>query len=98
MTPKQYLQQLPRINERINAKQERLDRLKSLAEKVTTGYGLTYTQGGKHLDRIAEIVCKIIDLTDELNNDIDKLVNLKSEAQKRIDQLDPRKPPPLGVG
>ena len=79
MTKKEYLSQAYRLDQRINSKLEQVESLNGLATKV----GSTLTGMPKNPNRatstMADAVTKIIDLQAEINNDIDRLVDLKRE-------------------
>lgn len=79
MTAKQYLAQLNRLDARIESNCEILERLKSLAEKTTTVYTEAKSGTSIRKDRTADIVCKIIDLQEKINKDIDDLIDLKTK-------------------
>ena len=79
MTAKEYLGQAYRLDQRINSKLEQVESLNGLATKVSS----TLTGMPKNPNRAtstrADAVAKIIDLQEEINNDIDRLVDLKRE-------------------
>ena len=79
MTAKEYLQQARFLDIRINSKIQQIASLNELAESCTatmTGMPKNPNHGGS---RMADAVCKIVDLQDEINRDIAKLVDLKRE-------------------
>lgn len=79
MTAKEYLQQALRLDERINSKISQLESLRELATKCTsTITGMPHNPSPSQ-SPMADAVCKIIDLQDEINRDIDHLVDLKRE-------------------
>lgn len=79
MTAKEYLSQAYRLDQRINSKIEQVASLNDLATKCTS----TLTGMPKNPNRasstMADAVGKIIDLQNEINRDIDRLVDLKRE-------------------
>lgn len=79
MTAKEYLQQALRLDERINSKISQIESLRELATKCTsTITGMPHNPSPSQ-SPMADAVCKIIDLQDEINRDIDHLVDLKRE-------------------
>ena len=79
MTVKEYLSQAHRLDQRIDAKIAQVASLNDLATKCTatlTGMPPNPNSGGSTM---ADAVCKIIDLQEEINRDIDHLVDLKRE-------------------
>ena len=79
MTARDYLSQAYRLDQRINSKLEQVESLNELATKVSS----TLTGMPKNPNRasstMADTVTKIIALQAEINNDIDRLVDLKRE-------------------
>ena len=79
MTAKEYLSQAHRLDQRIDAKIAQVASLNDLATKCSatlTGMPRNPNRGGSTM---ADAVCKIIDLQNEINRDIDRLVDLKRE-------------------
>lgn len=79
MTAKEFLSQAYRLDQRIDAKIDQVASLNELAAKCTStlsGMPGNPNRGGSTM---ADAVCKIIDLQDEINRDIDELVDLKRE-------------------
>ena len=79
MTAKEYLSQAYRLDQRIDAKIAQVASLNDLATKCTatlTGMPRNPNRGSSTM---ADAVCKIIDLQQEINEDIDRLVDLKRE-------------------
>ena len=84
MTAKEYLSQAHRLDQRIDAKIAQVASLNDLATKCTatlTGMPRNPNNGGSTM---ADAVCKIIDLQEEINRDIDRLVDLKREIVEVI--------------
>ncbi len=84
MTAKEYLSQAHRLDQRIDAKIAQVKSLNDLATKCTatiTGMPRNPNGGGSTMETA---VCKIIDLQDEINRDIDRLVDLKREIMEVI--------------
>lgn len=85
MTPKEYLSQYRTLDVEINSKLEQASQLRALAAKVSpsTGFG----SSGGISDRVGKTVAKIIDLENEINGDIDKLISLKSDMMRQINAI-----------
>lgn len=79
MTNLEYMEMAYDLNQRINTKLEMVSSLRSMGSTVTqliTGMPHSPNQGHSKLE---DTVIKIITLENEINDDIDKLVDLKSE-------------------
>ena len=72
MTAKEYLGQAYRLDQRINSKLEQVLSLRELTTKATATMSDMPGGGSRN-------VYKIVDLENEINADIDKLVDLKRE-------------------
>lgn len=79
MTAKEYLSQAYRLDQRIDSKIAQVASLNDLATKCSatlTGMPRNPNCGGSTM---ADAVCKIVDLQEEINRNIDRLVDLKRE-------------------
>lgn len=85
MTAKEYLRQLKTLDNVINAKLLERERIRALSTKVTAGNKERVQGGGS--GGIENAVIKMIELEEQINSDIDRLVNLKAEARLLIDEL-----------
>ena len=83
MTTKDYLRQIKTVDKRIDNKLEQVERLKSLRERVTTVLS-DMPKGGGEQDRIAIITQRIFELIEEINEDTDRLVDIKRDVYNRI--------------
>lgn len=87
MTAKEYLGQAYRLDQRIDAKIAQVSSLNDLATKCTAtlnGMPRNPNRGGSAM---ADAVVKIISLQNEINEDIDKLVDLKREMVTLIKRV-----------
>lgn len=84
---KQFLRQIRRLDNAINAKLERIHELQSLTTKITSVLSDDKIQGTQTPDKMAALICKIVDFEAEINADIDKLIDMQQLAYKLIDQL-----------
>ena len=79
MTAKDYLGQAYRLDQRINSKLEQVAALNDLATKATSTLTGMPRNPNRATSMVADAIAKIIDLQAEINNDIDRLVDLKRE-------------------
>jgi RNA polymerase, sigma-24 subunit, ECF subfamily len=85
VTAKEYLRQLKTLDCLIKAKLLEKERIRALSTKVTAG-NKERVQGGSS-GGIENAVIKMMELEEQINSDIDRLVNLKAEARLLIDEL-----------
>ena len=78
-TVKEYLQQGYRIDQRINSKIAQVTGLHELATKATATLSDMPGNATPNTHRMEDIIVKMIDLENEINADIDRLVDLKAE-------------------
>ena len=83
----EYLSQARHADVRINNKLEELSSLKALAEKVTVTYQKDMVDGSRDVHKREEIICKLIDLQNQINSDIDQLVDIKREVREMIESV-----------
>lgn len=79
MTAKEYLGQAYRIDQRINSKMEQIASLNLLARKATTVFSDMPRNSNRNIHRMEDVIIKIVDMESEINEDIDRLVELKKE-------------------
>lgn len=79
MTAKEYLSQARFLDNRINSKIQQISSLNELATKCTATISDMPHSPNSGGSTMADAVCKIIDLQEEINKDIDRLVDLKRE-------------------
>ena len=79
MTVKEYLGQAYRLDQRINSKLEQVLSLRELTTKATATMSDMPGGGSRNVYKMQDIIGKIVDLEDEINADIDRLVDLKRE-------------------
>ena len=84
MTAKEYIGQAYRLDQRINSKLEQVMSLRDLTTKATATMSDMPGGGSRNVYRMQDIIGKIIDLEDEINQDIDALVDLKREMVATI--------------
>ena len=84
MTAKEYLSQAYRLDQRINSKIEQISSLNELATKCTAALNGMPGSSDHGKSTMSDAIIKIIELQEEINNDIDKLVDLKREIVRLI--------------
>ena len=88
MKIKEYLMQAYRIDQRINSKLEQIASLHDLATKATVTYSDMPRNPNKGKSKMEDAIIKIMELEDEINHDIDRLVDLKTDITHLIKNLD----------
>lgn len=83
MTAKEYLSQYKDLNDSINAKLEQVGELRRKAQTVSSGSS-DGTHSSTPRDRIGEITARIVDLEREINEDIDRSIDLQREIRAAI--------------
>ena len=76
MTAKEYLSRYRWQNDRINAKLEQVAELRRKAQTVCSGSS-DGTHSSTPYDRIGEITARIVDLEREINEDIDRSIDVQ---------------------
>ena len=79
MTAQEYLSQAYRLDQRIDAKIAQVASLNDLATKCNATIGGMPRNPNRGASTMADVVVKIVDLQHEINDDIDRLVDLKRE-------------------
>lgn len=87
MNAKEYLSQAFHIDQRIDSKLAQVMRLRESATKCTQTISDMPRASSPNLQTLESTVCKIVDLENEINADIDKLVDLKAEARRVINAV-----------
>ncbi len=89
MNAKEYLSQALWLDQMILSKLEQLETLKSLSMKVTSSFTKEKICGGNiEKSKMESTMVKVIDLENEINADIDRLVDLKKDIQDTINMMD----------
>jgi DNA-directed RNA polymerase specialized sigma subunit len=88
ISPKEFLLQAARLDQRINSKLGQLSSLNELATKCTSTITGMPHNPSPSTSQLADAVAKIIDLKNEINADIDHLVDIKCEMVKVIKAVD----------
>ena len=87
MQAKEFLNKIRYIDMMIDCKLEQINGLRDRLTSIGSPMG-EKVQSQLNPDKFTDPVSKIIELENEINEDIDHLVDLKSEARKVIERLD----------
>lgn len=87
MIAKEYLKQAYKIEAKINADMEHIDRLRELAKKATTSISAERISGTSKHSRIEDCICRIVELQDDIKSEILHLINVKRNIQKIIENV-----------
>lgn len=87
MNAKEYLSQVMYIDQRIDTKLEQVMSLREAATKATATLSDMPRPDSPNVRSMEDTIVKIVDLEDEINRDIDRLVDLKAEARRLIGQV-----------
>jgi hypothetical protein len=82
------LGQAYRIDQRINSKLEQISSLHDLATKATSTISDMPGSATRNIHRMEDVIVKIMSLEEEVNQDIDMLVDIKTEITHLIKQVD----------
>lgn len=88
MMAKEFLRQAYRLNELINSDLEELQNLRELSRSVSSPVFEEKISGTKSTDPpFVRYVGKIIDLEKQIQQEVDRLVKLKSDIREAINQM-----------
>ena len=88
MMAKEFLRQAYRLNELINSDLEELQNLRELSRSVSSPVFEEKISGTKSTDPpFVRYVGKIIDLKKQIQQEVDRLVKLKSDIREAINQM-----------
>ena len=87
MTAKEYLSQAFHIDQRISSKLLQVMWLREAATSCTATLSDMPRPDSPSRQQMADTICKIVDLEREINEDIDRLVDLKAEARRAINAV-----------
>lgn len=88
MSTKDYLSQAYRIDQRINSKLAQVMSLRDLLGKATGTLSGAPKAATPNLHSMEDTIAKMVDLENEINEDIDALVDLKTEIMRRIKRVE----------
>lgn len=84
MTAREYLEQARFLDTRIKSKVNQIQDLEDLATSTSTVLSDMPKNPIPSTSRMADVVCKIIDLQTELKQDMNKLLDLKKEILSTV--------------
>ncbi len=84
MNIRQFLNQHFEINNEINSKLEQIAELRRLGASAPSPIFSESRSVGTHSDRVGRTAAKIADLENEINEEIDRLVDLKSRIREIV--------------
>ena len=87
MTAKEYLRQYRYIDRSVEAKLERIERLRALAVTVMAAYGRNGGSGGRSPDSRMDVVARLVDAQRELDVEIAQLLDTKAAIEAAIARL-----------
>ncbi len=87
MDVKEFLSQHKLIDDSINAKLEEIKELRALATRLSPSLTGESHSKGTISDRVGRTAAKIADLENEVNDEIDRLVELKTEIRAMVSSL-----------
>lgn len=88
MKAKAYLQEIRKLDRKINNKQSVLKSLYDLIYKITPVTKETDVQANVAQDKLGDTIAKIVDLQNEINATIDNYVDMKIKIIKMIDKME----------
>lgn len=88
MTTRQYLGQAYRLDQRINSKLKQVSLLRGNAMNLSINMKEISIQTSRDNARMENTLLKIIDQEREIDEEIDRLVDLKAEIKKVIDGVE----------
>lgn len=91
MKSKGYLNRAFMFEKRVNSKIDQISTLRAMAENVSSTISDVPPSGSRNITRIQNVIAKIVDLENEINDDIDSLIEIKREimhAIKLVDNID----------
>ena len=88
MTAKEYLSQAHRLDMRIQNLNDEIESMNALATKVTSTVSDMPRSASRNVHRTEDIIVNIMEFQDELEEAMNKLVNLKRDIWNTISKLD----------
>ena len=87
MNAKDFLRQIKKLDRLIENKLIEIQRWKDIANNTTATLSGERVQSSGNPQKIADAICRYIDLEREINQDIDELVEAKKDVIGVIEQL-----------
>ena len=89
MKTKEYFQQIKNCDEKIKAKLRERAEIRDMLTSISVATNFEPVKHSTSGDRMGNAIAKLVDLENELNDDIDRFVDLKREIENVFDDLDP---------
>lgn len=89
MNAKEFLLQIKKLDRLIENKLIEVRQLKEIANNAVGNMAGEKVQSTKNPQRIAEAICQYVDLENEINADIDRLIDTRKNVISVIEQLNP---------
>lgn len=86
MTAKQYLRQAYRLNELINSHLHEKEMLEDLSVSLSSQSSGSKVQGSTS-DKVGKTVARIVDMSNQIDEEIDSLVSLKKDIHSVIEKV-----------
>lgn len=87
MRAKEYLSQISKIDRIIQNKIVEMEHWKAIATSTTVSTEGERVQSSGSKEKMADAVCRYMDMQTEINDDIDRLIDTKQEIISTIEQL-----------
>ena len=87
MNAKEYLGQAYRLDQHITSKLQQVESLRSLTERVTVAYGGEAVSHTRNVTSLQDTIGRLMEAEEELNQEIDKLVDLKAQIAQIISHV-----------
>ena len=87
MTGKEYLNQAYLLDQRIDSKLEQLISLRELVTRTTSIMGGEVVKRTRNTGTMQDVIAKMVDLENEMNADVDRLIDLKTEITNVINAV-----------
>lgn len=87
MTAKEFLEQVRFVDRAIDSKLEQVQKLRNESTKATSLVSDMPRSSSPNLQRPEDTILKIIDLEQEINCDIDRLIDMKTAARSAIMEM-----------
>lgn len=84
---KHFLNQVYRIEERIDGLMKQMERYQDMATHITSKWGDGIHSGDVH-SQVEQAVVKIVELEQEINDEIDQMIQVKHQVKKVVSQVD----------
>ena len=87
MESAKYLREIKRLDSIINSGIAEMDAIYAMITRITPVLKDDVVTGSGNSDKIGNAIAKLVDMREELNRDVDKLVDKKREASALLKKL-----------